>query len=167
MLFPKVETSLSVFFITQCFNTRYIISDHLKQGTSDKTKKMMPVATLAIVLLLSACLVVPSLAYADDDHGKKDARDNDDSHEKGKKDGDDKNKTPTCESEKYEKQCDDIAADKRDIAHDEAAIDKAQNDIVTDTAKGQTKDVIKDNAELAKAQSDLAADTADLTADLA
>jgi hypothetical protein len=129
----------------------------LKQGTSDKTKKIMPVATLAIVLLLSAALVVPSSVYAEGDE----------SHEKGKKDGDDKNKTPTCESEKYEKQCDDIAADKRDVAHDEAAIDRAQNDIVTDTAKGQTKDVIKDNAELAKAQSDLAADTADLTADLA
>ena len=133
-----------------------------------KTKKMLPVATLAVVLLLSACLVVPSFAYADDDHGKKGTRDNDDSHEKGKKDGDDKDKdkNPTCESEKYEKQCDDIAADKRDIAHDEAAIDKAQSDIASDTAKGQTKDVIKDQAELAKANADLAADTADLTSDL-
>ena len=120
---------------------------------------MMPLATLAIVLLLSACLVVPSSVYAEDDH----------SHEKGKKDrdGGHEDKNPTCDSEKYEKQCDDIAADKRDVAHDEAAIDRAQSDITKDTAKGQTKDVIKDQAALDKANADLVADTADLTSDLA
>jgi hypothetical protein len=140
----------------------------LNQGTSDKTKKMLPLATLGIVLLLSACLVVPSSVYADE--GNKNSKDNDDhSHEKGKKDNDgkgDKDKNPTCESEKYEKQCDDIAADKRDVAHDEAAIDRAQSDIAKDQAKGQTKDVIKDQAALAKANADLAEDTADLTSDL-
>jgi hypothetical protein len=126
-----------------------------------KTKKThMPIATLAIVLLLSTCLVVPSSVYAEDDH----------SHEKGKKDNNgngDKDKNPTCDNEKYEKQCDDIAADKRDVAHDEAAIDKAQSDITKDTAKGQTNDVTKDQAALDKANADLVVDTADLTSDLA
>jgi hypothetical protein len=142
--------------------------DHLNHWVGDKVKVMLPLATLTIVLLLSACLVVPSSVYADDG---KNSKDNDDkSHEKGKKDGDDKgdkDKNPTCDSEKYEKQCDDIAADKKDVAKDEAAIDKAQNDITKDIAKGQTKDVAKDQAALAKAQADLASDTADLTADLA
>jgi hypothetical protein len=62
-----------------------------------KTKKTyMPLTALAIVLLLSACLVVPSSVYAEVD----------DSHEKGKKDNGDKDQNPTCDSEKYEKQCD-------------------------------------------------------------
>ncbi len=139
--------------------------DHLNHGVGDKVKVMLPLATLTIVLLLSACLVVPASVYADD------GKNNDDkSHEKGKKDdggNGDKDKNPTCDSEKYEKQCDDIAADKKDVTKDEAAIDKAQSDITKDIAKGQTKDVAKDQAALAKAQADLAADTADLTADLA
>ena len=161
---------MSVFFITISFNTGLYIFDQMKLGSGNKKRKIRtPLAALAIVLLLSASLVVPSLAYAEnDDEGKKDSKHNDDeSHEKGKKDGDDNNKNQTCESEKYEKQCSDIAADKRDILKEEAQIDKAQNDIASDTAKGQTNDVIKDTAALAKAQANLAADTADLTADLA
>jgi hypothetical protein len=87
----------------------------LKQGASDKTKKTyLSLATLAIVLLLSAALVVPSLAYADGDHGKKDSRGNDDkSHEKDRKDKGDHhdkdNHHKHCEhqdDDKYKHHCD-------------------------------------------------------------
>jgi hypothetical protein len=73
----------------------------------------MSLATVAIVLLLSAALVVPSLAYADDDHGKKNSRDNDDkSHEKARKDKDHHDKDDHhkhCEhqdDDKYKHHCD-------------------------------------------------------------
>ena len=56
----------------------------------------MPFAALAIVLLLSGCLVVPSSVYAQVDY----------SHEKGIKDNVDTDQNPTCDNEKYEKHCD-------------------------------------------------------------
>ncbi len=72
----------------------------------------MSLATVAIILLLSAALVVPSLAYADSDHGKKNSKDNNDdkSHEKGRKDKDNHDKdNKHCEhqdDDKYKHHCD-------------------------------------------------------------
>ena len=86
----------------------------MKQGTQ-KTKKMyVSLATVAIVLLLSAALVVPSLAYADSDHGKKHSKHNHDkSHEKDRKNKDElydkDNHSKHCEhqdDDKYSHHCD-------------------------------------------------------------
>jgi hypothetical protein len=145
---------------------------NLNQKTADKTKKMpLSFATLTVVLLLSAVLVVPSLAYAESDNGKTNSRDNDRSHEKDRKDKDngkdnnnDDNKGTDCNSKKYDKECDDIAADKRDVAHDLKAIDKATKDLAKD--KLHHENTKSDEKALAKAIADLAKDSSDLANDL-
>ena len=130
-------------------------------------------AIIPMLILLSGALVVPLNAYADDGHNEKNnnhnEKDNDKSKSNDRKDKDDdkdKGKHSTCESEKYEKQCNDIAADKKDIANDEAAIDRAQHDLDKDKNEHHG-DVAKDQKALDKAKADLARDVADLTEDLA
>ena len=132
----------------------------------------MSLAIIPILVLLSGALVVPLSAYADNDHNEKN-NDKSKSNDRKDRDGgnnqqghDDNQKHSTCESEKYEKQCNDIAADKRDVASDEAAVDRAQQDLDKDKNE-HPGDVAKDQKALDKAKADLAADVADLTADLA
>jgi len=142
---------------------------NLNQVTSHKTKKTsISFATLTVVLLLSAVLVVPSLAYADGNNGKTNSKDNEKSHEKDRKDKDnnnnDNNKGTDCNSKKYDKECDDIAQDKKDVAHDQAAVDKATQDLAKD--KLHHGDIKSDMKALAKANADLAKDSADLADDL-
>ncbi|HYL67332.1 MAG TPA: hypothetical protein VEU72_09330 [Nitrosopumilaceae archaeon] len=138
----------------------------MNKETANKTKKTsISFATLTVVLLLSAVLVVPSLAYADSDHGKTNSRDNDKSHEKDRKDKDDNNNKGTdCNSEKYDKQCDDIAQDKRDVAHDQKEVDKITADLAKDILHHEK--TTSDLKALAKATADLAKDSADLADDL-
>ncbi len=144
---------------------------NLNQVTPDKTKKTsISFATLTVVLLLSAVLVVPSLAYADSNNGKTNSKDNEKSHEKDRKDKDNTNnnndnKSTDCNSKKYDKECDDIAADKRDVAHDLAAVDKATQDLAKDKLHHHG-DIASDVKALAKANADLTKDSADLADDL-
>ena len=130
----------------------------MNKETANKTKKTsISFATLTVVLLLSAVLVVPSLAYADSDNGK--------SHEKNRKDKDDNNNKATdCNSDKYDKQCDDIAQDKRDVAHDQKEVDKITADLAKDILHHEK--TTSDVKALAKANADLAKDLADLADDL-
>src|SRR6266849_2345668 len=138
----------------------------MTQEITGKTKMSMLLAIIPILVLLSGVLVVPLSAYAENDHNEKDNDKSKSNDRKDKDDDKDKGKHSTCESEKYEKQCNDIAADKRDVAHDEAAIDRAQHDLDKDKTEHHG-DVAKDQKALNKAKADLAKDTADLTADLA